>query len=252
MILHATIASLALFSFQAPDQCRHEDSRNVQLAGARSLHVEAGSGELRVEGRSGVDGVRIEARLCASSSELLSDMELETGVESGTARVRTDLPDNLRNDDYARMDLRIVVPEGMAAAIEDGSGAMWLNALGNTRVMDGSGSLEARDLRGSLELEDGSGAVMIENLVGSAVIEDGSGELTLRNVRGTIEIDDGSGGIEIVDARSSVHVDDGSGSIEARGVGGDFTVDDDGSGSIRYSDVAGAIRIPQDKRPRGR
>ncbi len=246
-MIHVLVASLIML-VQVPAECRHEDARSAQLNGGRTLRIEAGSGELRVEGRAGVSGVRVEARLCASSQELLAEMELETAVHDGTAVVRTELPDHSWNNSYARMDLLIIVPEGMAADIEDGSGAMWLNGLGDARVIDGSGSIEIDNVRGTLVLEDGSGSAEIANVAGDVRIEDGSGNLALRGIHGTVDIDDGSGGIEIVDARRNVRIDDGSGSITARRIGGDFTVDDDGSGSIRHSEVAGTVRIPRDKR----
>ncbi|MGH7445373.1 MAG: hypothetical protein ACREKM_10870 [Longimicrobiales bacterium] len=245
------VVSLLVLADPAQQECRYEDTRTAELSGARTLLVHAGSGELRVEGRAGVDAVQIEAHLCASSQELLSAMRLETGVMGGSARVRTNLPDRNENNSYARMDLVIVVPQGMPAGIEDGSGSTELSGLGDTEIVDGSGNLDVTEIGGSLDIDDGSGALMIEDVAGDVVIDDGSGDLSLRAVQGAIAIDDGSGAIGIVDARRNVTIDDSSGGIEARGVGGDFTVDDDGSGGIRYSDVTGAVRIPRDKRPRG-
>lgn len=249
MLIPLALAFLLAVTAQAPGECDYEDTRAVQLTGARSLLIATESGELRVEGRSGVDDVRVEARLCASSQELLSEMRLETGVTDGRANIRTDLPEDHRNNSYARMDLLVIVPQGMPADIEDGSGATWLSHLGAAHVIDGSGQLEIADLHGPLDLQDGSGSVEITNVTGNVIIDDASGELSLRNVEGTIAIDDGSGSIDVVDG-GALSIDDGSGSIDVHGIGGDFTVDDDGSGSIRYDDVAGTVRIPQDKRRR--
>lgn len=241
------IASLLAISGQAPQECRFEDTRTAQLTGARSLLVDANSGELRVEGRAGVDDVRIEAHLCASSQDLLSDMHLATGVSGGRAEIRTDLPDDLFNG-YARMDLVIVVPRGMPAGIDDGSGSVELIGLGDTRLSDGSGDVDAREMTGNFDIDDGSGSVTVETVAGDLTIEDGSGDLSMRAVQGVVTIDDSSGGIDIVDARRHVRIDDSSGSIDVRGVGGDFTVSDDSSGGIRYRDVTGAVSIPRDKR----
>lgn len=229
-------------------QCDHADSRSASLSGARSLAVDAHAGSLRVEGRADATGVRIEARLCASSRALLDGMRLETGVTDGRAEIEAVIPEQLNGRSYARMDLVIVVPHGMPARIADGSGEMQLSGLGATRVNDGSGSAEITDIRGTLDIEDGSGELDIRDVSGDVSIDDGSGALTVANVQGSVSIDDGSGEIRLTEVRRNVVIDDSSGGIRVDRVGGDFTVTDDGSGGIRYTDVAGTVRIPPDRR----
>ena len=243
MLLPMLFAALA-FASQGPE-CRYEDDRTAQLTGATSLDVDAASGTLRVEGRAGATGVRIEARLCASSQSLLDEMELHADVSGGTALVEADLPDHRGMRSYARMDLVIVVPEGMAAEIDDGSGEAWISGLGDTEVNDGSGELTIERMLGSVRLVDGSGEASVTDVAGSVTIEDGSGELNVRGVRGTVRIEDGSGSITVIDSGSDVEIDDGSGGIDVAGVAGSFTVDSDGSGDIDYSDVQGRVRIPR-------
>jgi hypothetical protein len=225
--------------------CAHEETRTAQLTGASSLDVDASAGTLRIEGRAGVNAVRIEAHLCASSAALLEDMELDAEVSRGTARVTVDLPDHMGNRRYARMDLVIVVPQGMPARIDDGSGATWISGLGDAEINDGSGELTVEDMRGSVEIIDGSGAVGVTDVAGSLTIEDGSGELTIRGVRGAVRIEDGSGSIEVADSGSDVEIDDGSGSIDVARVAGSLTVSDDGSGRIRHRDVQGRVSLPR-------
>lgn len=243
MLLPMLFAALAVAS-QSPE-CRHEEDRSAQLTGATSLDVDAASGTLRVEGRAGATGVRIEARLCASSESLLEEMELHAEVSGGTAVIEADLPDQDGWRSYARMDLVIIVPDGMPAEIEDGSGETWISGLGDTEVTDGSGELTIDHMRGSVHLVDGSGEATITDVAGSLTIEDGSGELNVRGVRGVVRIEDGSGSITLIDSGSDVEIDDGSGSIDVDGVAGSFTVDSDGSGDIDYRDVQGRVRIPR-------
>lgn len=244
-MLFPVLLAASMVVGQNPDECRHEDNRVTQLTGANALEVEAGSGTLRVEGRAGATGVRIESHLCASSEELLEDMHLETGVSGGSAHIRTDLPNNLRNREYARMNLVIIVPAGMAAEIDDGSGETWISGLGNAEINDGSGELTIERITGSLRVVDGSGELTINDVAGSLNLEDGSGEMNVRGVRGIVRIEDGSGSILVADSGSDVEIDDGSGSIRVDGVAGSFIVDSDGSGGIRHSNVRGEVRIPR-------
>jgi hypothetical protein len=57
-----------------------------------------------------------------------------------------------------------------------------------------------------------------------------------------VYVEDGSGTIEIMGVQGSVTVDDGSGDIEIDDVEHDLIIEEKGSGSLRYTNVRGAIR----------
>jgi hypothetical protein len=256
------IAALAVATgaaAQQNDNCRYEAQRaaNIDARSTDQLLLIARGGSLRVEGRAGLDQVRVRGRACASSEDLLDQLKLETSRNGGTVRV--EVPE-IDNDDwmsgrntYALLHLVIEVPEGMAADITDGSGEATLSGLGRLRVDDGSGELTIEDIAGNVEIDDGSGGIVAHGIHGDITIEDGSGEIELRDVTGSVEIDDGSGGMDIAEVGGSVRLDDGSGNIRVTNVQGDFTVTDDGSGSIRHSGVRGRVQIPsKDRNRRGR
>src|SRR5687767_12547031 len=71
-------ASPALSQNYTYDQCEHEAQRtaNVDAAGARMLMLKAGPGSLKIEGKAGLDRVMIRGRACASSRQLLDEIEL--------------------------------------------------------------------------------------------------------------------------------------------------------------------------------
>lgn len=217
-------------------ECRFEAERSgtVPLAGARMLIVEAGAGSLRIEGRPGLDEVRVHGRACASDRSLLDQLDFDAASRSGAVEVRTR---EVRNRSwtgrqYARLDLTIEVPAGMEADIVDNSGEMVVMGLGDTRIDDGSGEIDVQDMGGSL------------------TIEDGSGEIRIRDIEGDVTIDDGSGEIELLRIAGSIRIDDGSGDIDADDVGGNFIVVDGGSGSIDYHAVRGTVDIPRKHRRR--
>ncbi|MCI0434347.1 MAG: DUF4097 domain-containing protein [Gemmatimonadetes bacterium] len=233
----ATIVAAA--AAQDRRQCEHQADRMATLAASAGdrLDLIARSGSLRVEGRSGLAEVRVRARACASSAELLDQLTLETGRSGSVVRVEAaEVDNNWRRFErsYASLDMIVEIPEGMAATIHDGSG--------DTEIIG----------VGALDLTDGSGGVSLRNIRGAVQVHDGSGEVTIDDVSGNVDIVDGSGELRITRVTGSVTIRDGSGQIHVTGVGGDFTVSADGSGDIQYSDVRGSVTIPEKHRKRAR
>ena len=217
-------------------ECRFEADRSATVAvgTARRLILEAGAGSLRIEGRSGLSEVRISGRACASHDELLDQLDFDAGLAGDAVEIRTHEIDSRdwRGQRYARLDLIVEVPVGMAADITDRSGELVVAGLGETRIEDGSGEIEVADI------------------VGRLTIDDGSGEVRVRDVDGDVTIDDGSGEIELLRITGSVRIDDGSGDIDVDDIGADFIVATDGSGSIDHRGVRGSIDVPRKGRRR--
>jgi hypothetical protein len=236
-------------------ECRHraERSATVDANGARRLVIGAGSGSLKIEGKPGLTSVRIRAVACASSADLLDQIKLNARRSDSDVLVeanerRDDSGWHFRDNEYARLDVVVEVPAGLAARIDDGSGSIDLSNLGAVVIEDGSGDIVADNLHGDVDIDDGSGGIRLVDIAGAVRIDDGSGEISLRNIGGAIDIDDGSGEIDIRAARNNVRISDSSGGIEVADVEGDFIVTNDGSGGIDYDNVKGRIDIPRRKR----
>ncbi len=267
---HEVMQERVSFGDQSP--CRFEAQRSVTVSAVSGddLRVTSGSGSLEVVGVEGLDAVRAVARACASEEELLADLRLTSEESGSTIVLKTHYPDQgfgSWGNGYARLDLRVEVPAGMDADIEDGSGEMSVSNLGSLNIDDGSGSvfiagasgdvwlddgsgeIDIRDVRGSVRIDDGSGEIALTGVGGDVEIDDGSGEIEVRSVDGSVVISDSSGEIGVEDVTMDVRVlDDSSGDIRVETVGGDFVVERDGSGSIRYQNVDGRIDIPRKKR----
>jgi hypothetical protein len=242
------------------NQCRHEAERDarVQASSSERLVLIARGGSLRVEGRAGISEVRVSGRACASSAELLERLRIEASRSGGAVRVEVPEMDHdgswgWGRNEYARLDLVLEVPAGMAADIEDGSGDIRISGIGSITLDDGSGDIDIRDITGDVVMEDGSGGVVITGVKGSVTIDDGSGEIEVRDVSGSVTIDDGSGEIDVSKVGGTVRIpDDGTGSIQVSDVEGDLIVRDKGNGSVRYSDVRGRVDVPEQDRKRRR
>lgn len=254
------------------DQCRFEAQRSLSAEATSddALRLVAGSGSLDVVGVEGLDEVRAVARACASEEEFLEDLRLTSERNGSTLLLETHYPEWGRQswgNRYARLDLRVEVPAGMAAEIQDGSGDLAVTKVGILSVDDGSGGVVIAQIQGDVRLRDGSGEIEIHDVQGSVRIDDGSGEIGLQSVSGDVEIDDGSGEIAVQGVGGSLTVSDSSGEIDVRdvavdvrvtrdssgdiqvdGVGRDFVVERDGSGSIHYTNVDGRVDVPRKRR----
>lgn len=204
-------------SAPAHDQCRFEARRSLRqsLDADQLLRLLAGGGALEVVGVDGLGEVRAVARACASEEEYLNDLQLTSKMQGNALLLETHYPSWGRSswgNRYARLDLRVEVPAGLAAEIQDGSGEMMVSGLGTVDIKDGSGGIVLTDILGDVRLEDGSGEITIRDVRGSVNVDDGSGEMALRSIGGDVRINDGSGEIEVQGVGGSLTVSDSSGS----------------------------------------
>jgi hypothetical protein len=242
---------LAVTSVAVAADCPYEASREALLdvGGADQLRIEAGAGSLRVGGQNGLAEVRVEGTACASSEDLLKEIQIKTDRKGNTLVVVADIPDGSgwRNA-HAHLDLVVAVPTSLALKVEDGSGSATFSNVGALQLKDGSGEIDIRNAGGSVEITDGSGEVDITGVEGDLWITDGSGELDIHKVTGELEIDqDGSGEITIDDVGGNVQIgEDGSGGITISQVGGSVSINEDGSGGIEVSHVTGDLMVGRD------
>jgi len=265
------IASLALAlatTAHADDWCQHSAQRSatVDAVGAVRIVIAAGAGDLKVRGGS-AQAVQASGKACASSDELLQQIQIESRREGDTIYVKTLMPNQgaLLLGRNATLDLTLAIPEGLAVDLEDSSGDVELRNVKSAVVTDGSGDADIEDIHGDLKVSDSSGELEIEHVSGNVSVTDSSGDLEIEDVAGDVAIPvDSSGDIHIERARS-VHIrndssgeivvhhltgdltidQDSSGDIEAADIGGDFTVRSDGSGSIRHERIDGKVQIPE-------
>ena len=100
-----SVVSLAFGS--ADCEVRQERELAVEARRNPTLHVSAGAGALEVVGVEGLDEVRISAVLCASSEELMEDLEVTLSRSGDRIELETEYPSGRsnRNRAYARIDL---------------------------------------------------------------------------------------------------------------------------------------------------
>lgn len=267
MMHRSTLLPLALvLAFGAGEAAAQHSaprSATVDARGVRTVHVRAGAGTLRVEGREGLGEVEARGTAHAPGRDVLEQIRIRTERHGDEIHIETEIPRGNWNRSSPRLDLTVDVPEGVSVVVVDGSGEAVVRGVAAARIEDGSGSLRVEQILGevsiedgsgeihvssvgSLRLVDGSGEVVIEDVAGDVRLSDGSGQVTARRVRGSVRVDsDGSGGLDFRGIRGHVHIGrDGSGGIRVRDVGGDLRVDSDGSGGVDVDGVRGRVQIP--------
>src|SRR5687768_4081185 len=114
--MHASILTTALLLgsaapllSQVREDCRHEAQRTatVAAAGTRDLMVKVGAGSLKIEGKAGLDRVIVRGRACASSADLLEDVQLRaerSGSEVQVESIRREDRWSFTGNRYAYLD----------------------------------------------------------------------------------------------------------------------------------------------------
>jgi DUF4097 and DUF4098 domain-containing protein YvlB len=218
------------------------------------IDVRARAGSLMVEGVEGLTEIRVDATLCASSTERMEGLDVTLNRSGSGVVLETVFPDRNRSwrNGYARIDVVVTVPMGLDARVVDGSGEATITGVGALAVEDGSGQLSIRSIGGDLSVEDGSGEVDVVDVVGSVRLEDGSGEIFMSGIEGNVTLHDGSGGVRIEDVEGDVEVlGKGSGTIDVSDVRGGLRVEGTRRERVRYEGVRGAVDLPPARR-RGR
>jgi len=240
----------------------------LDLTGVERVFISARAGELEIRGSQSARRIEARGAACASSQELLDQIQLQVEVRNGTAHVTAITPQpaagGLLNISYAYLELGVALPAHLPVEVIDSSGDARLTGLASLKIQDSSGDLIIKEIAGLVEVEDSSGdielaqagAARIDDSSGDIDIEsiahdvdiddDSSGEISIDEVRGNVLIhNDSSGDIRVTEVTGNVKVEsDSSGGIDVQDVGGDFVVERDGSGSIRHDGVKGRVELP--------
>lgn len=241
---------------EAWDECEYEREIDSVLTGSdlRRIEIDVAAGDLVIEGSDNQDEIRLTGKACASRQKLLDDISLIATDSGRNALVKVKMPDSSGwswgKNQYAYVDLKVVVPNRAALEVDDSSGDMRISDVGAVRVDDSSGDIRITNAGGDVWIDDSSGSIEVTGVTGEVEVDDSSGDIDISVVSQRVLIDDDSSGdIRITDVEGDAIVEsDSSGSIHVRDIAGNFRVGDDGSGSIRYSNVAGNVDIPKDKR----
>lgn len=228
----------------------YSEVRNLELdaSGLSDVFIDAGAGALTVKGVEGSDRIFVVATIMVDredegeARELIEKrLRLELERDGDRAKLKAGFRSGRGWDGDAAIDLDVRMPAQLLLRIDDGSGPVKVQDIASAvRIDDGSGPIELSN-SGEIDIDDGSGSIRLED-TGGVRIDDGSGSITIIRAAGDVYVEDGSGTIDIRGVQGSVTVDDGSGDIDIDDVEHDLIIEEEGSGSLRYTNVRGAIQ----------
>lgn len=231
-----SILIMAMFTASLADAAAsdYEEVRDLRLGtgGIDSLSVEAGAGRMEIVGVEGGAEIAVTATIIVPGRDadkarrkMESGMVLSLEKIGATAVLKSWFEEGFWGfRDSPAIHLQVDMPQSLALAVNDGSGAVDVrNVRGDIAIDDGSGEIRMAGVGGNVRLDDGSGAIDIDDVGGDLYINDGSGAIRVRRVAGSVTIDDGSGGIDVSDVEQ------------------DLLIVNDGSGGFNFSNIAGRV-----------
>jgi Toastrack DUF4097 len=223
-----------------------ERTASVDTSGVTRIEIAALAGDLALR-PSTTKVLAANGRACASSEEILSQINVRTSRSGDTVRVYVEVPDPLEGvgNVYAWLDLGIAVPAGIPVTLTDSSGDMTIDGVQVERLTDSSGDMTIRNVPADIEIGDSSGDIRIEDAAGRVQVTDSSGDIVIRGAREVVIPSDSSGSIRITHVTGDVRIDnDSSGDVSVTDIGGAFELVADSSGDVSVSDVKGQVTLP--------
>lgn len=228
--------------------CRYGADRKARVVttGATRVEIVARAGDLTVRPSSDTT-LAAAGRACASSQAFLDQTQMHVRRQGDLVQVHVQVPDEMKGIGlmYASLDLTVSVPGDLPVEITDSSGDMTLESVRVTKILDSSGDISARRLKGDVEIDDSSGDLRVEDTTGAVSVRDSSGDIVIRGASRVHIPLDSSGEIDVERVTGDVRIDrDSSGDIRIADVGGSVEVLADGSGQVRVTGVKGTVNLP--------
>jgi Putative adhesin len=205
---------------------------SAPLTGIERIEIEAGAGDLHVNGATGVSTVEARGRACASSEEMLEGIKLEMERRDNVLRVTALSPGRsmlhvFGRSSYATLDLTVKLPASLPVKLIDASGDVEVGGISALDLKDGSGDVLVHDIARDVSIDDDSGDLTVTNVQGNVTLRDTSGNMTVKKVAGIVEV-----------------LADGSGDIDVDEIGRGLIVRSDSSGAVNFNRVGGTVQIP--------
>jgi hypothetical protein len=244
------LSLLAAVLLSAPalawDDCDFTAEReaSIDTTGATRIEIAARAGDLAVR-PSSTRVLAAKGRACASSEEVLSQINVRASRNGDLVRVYVEVPDPSDFDGNAWLDLGVAVPAGIPVTLTDSSGDMTIDDVQVAKLTDSSGDIIARNLPVDIEIHDSSGDIRIEKAAGRVQLTDSSGDIVIEGAREVVIPSDSSGSIRITHVTGDVRIDnDSSGDVSVADIDGAFELVADSSGDVNVANVKGSVKLP--------
>src|SRR5260370_4999559 len=227
------------------DDNRYENTlhANVTWKGGR-VTIEHKFGHVDVRTNSG-DAVTVRGIVRASDEELGKLIHLEVSNGSHGVSIRRVYPDvhSHRGNTSYSADLEVTIPERAPLLLKNRFGSVQVQGLrAASEIVNGQGSIEFRDSRGTQRIENSFGSVTIVNSGGDTTVQNANGSVSIDRIDGNLVVTDRFASVTVKGAKKPVTIQNSNGSVELNDVGADARVPN-AFGSVGVSDVDGSLQI---------
>jgi len=168
--------------------CEYSDSFTdaMSATGLSTLLADVRDGDVRIQGRNGINEVRVTARACSSDPRTTDDIDFDLVRANGAARLTTFVP----SFDNAHLDLTIEVPRDFDVDIYAEGGDLDIDDVFAAYITDTSGHIDIQGVAEDVIVdEDGSGNIDVDDIGGDFIVYiDRGGTIHFTNVRGTVQL----------------------------------------------------------------
>jgi len=207
----------------APGPADH--GREFETPDPVRLHVEAGSGHVRVEA-SDTDRTRVRLRPARDGDETAHDLIARTTVDQRGDQVVVEVP--RRGVGFLRRSPALVITVGLPTdssleAEADSADVRTTGRLDTVRTKTGSGDVLVAEV-GDAHVQTGSGDTQIERADRAVRVQSGSGDVLVRSVEGSCSVGTGSGDVRVDQSAGPVQVKSGSGDVSVGDAADDVSI----------------------------
>lgn len=198
----------------------HKETREhtFEFPVSGGLEVLTSNGSIEVRRRSGIDEIRVKAKISASSDERLDEtVVVADPLPNGTLVISVSWPGKRESK------------EGCSFVIETPD-------VVSIRAKTGNGSISIENLAGPADLETSNGAITVKDHDGPVEARTSNGRVELEDVGGLIVARTSNGRVEVDDARSAVDVASSNGRIS-------ISLDSDNAGPVKAQTSNGRIKV---------
>jgi len=244
--IRTSFAGLALLAAAAiaPSARAEEVVKSYTVAGRANVQVETNDGSVRV---TTSDTKQVEFRVEYHGLELGKNLTVDSRQDGDkvalTARMTGhwgfSLGRNVRG-----LHIEVRMPREADLQVNTGDGSVETrNINGTVTVHTGDGSVRANSLNGTIDLHTSDGSIAADELKGNIRLRSGDGSIEAHDIDGRVEADSGDGHIRIAGRFDALNVRTGDGSVDTRVQPGSKMAS---SWSIRTGDGSVDLTLPSD------
>src|SRR6267154_422532 len=255
------------------DQVQRTFEKTLPLAANQGLSLDNRFGNVHVIAGNGRDvkivaTIRVQGKSREDAQKFLDEIQIDVQQTSDGVDVKTVYP-----DDHAKYVLRIqwkrtsysvnydvtlpvdaplwlrndcgnVDTSGVHGwtRVENGHGAVGVNAAGQTKITNAFGGIELSNANGNSAIVNNTGNITLSNVKGTIDVKNRFGNITGTQLSGNATISGGNGNIEISSVTGNAVVTNSFGTVTAHTIGGSLTVHDTNA-KIEASDVTGNAEL---------